>query len=125
MTTHKHPHTHDEDDDDHDEPKKKSINWAGVAALVAALTAVPGVLVNTYLDYKDRSTAALVQRSSYENLASTVEEMSGNIKSYSDEVTVLKLEIAELKGYLRGVRRSGGRVPDALAVPAPLDESDS
>jgi len=124
-TTHVHTHDSDEDCDECEEPKKKPINWAGVAALIAALTAVPGVLVNTYLDYRERSTAALVQRSSYENLASTVEEMSGNIKSYSDEVIALKLEIAELKGYLRGVRRSGGRVPAALAVPAPLDESDS
>lgn len=106
--------------------EKKKTNWTGIAAFVAAMAAVPGVLVNTYLDFKSRNTTELVQKSSYENLATNVEEINGDVKECFGEVGKLKLELAELKGYLRGMRRGGGRVPAALAPSAPPEEeSDS
>lgn len=115
---HHHKHIHN------DNEEKKKINWTGVAAFIAAMTAIPGVLINTYLDYQERATAALVQRSSYENLAVTVEEMDDDIKSCSNEMNELKLEIAELKGYLRGMRRNNRRIPAVLASPSQPDSSD-
>lgn len=81
---------------------KKKISLVGLATLITALTAIPGMILNTYLDYKERSNSELVQQSSYTNTATAIEDLSGDIDKCMTEVNDLKKDIYELKGYVRG-----------------------
>lgn len=92
----------------------KKVNWAGIAAFIAAIATIPGMLINTYLDFKERNTSELIQRSSYQSLVNTVEDMGGDIEFCSNEIRDLKVEIAELKGYLRGMRGNSRRTHTSL-----------
>lgn len=112
---------------DEKEEKPKKTNWAGVAAFVVAIVAAPGVLVNTYFDFKERATNELVQKSSHESMASIVIDIGDDVEACFNEVDTLKVDIAELRGYIRGLGKvRGGRIPASLPAPsAPPMEKDS
>jgi len=104
-----------------------SINWAGIAAFVAALAAVPGILVNTYLDYKGRTTTELVQKSSYDNMSDSIVDLGDDVDECLDGLSDLNKEMAKLRGYVDGISASkGGRVrrsPVLLPEPSSQDPS--
>jgi hypothetical protein len=107
---------------------KKRPNWAGIAALVAALVAAPGVLVNTYLDYKSRTTTELVQKSSHENVADSIESMNDDIDECLHGLFELTKEMSEMRGFVNGLAtarsRRGGRAPASLPEPSPPEPSE-
>lgn len=120
------------DDKNEKEGKDKKPNWAGIAVLITAVTAVPGVLVNTYLDYKERNTSELVQESSYSAVADSIEDLGDDVDDCMDRVHNVEKELSELRGFLRGSRllsrhagAGGGGTPSALMEPPPPPEESS
>jgi len=84
------------------EDNKKKINFVGIATLITALTAIPSVLLNTYLDFRERNNSELVQESSYTNTANAIKDLSGDIDKAMSKIAELQREVYELKGYIRG-----------------------
>ena len=67
--------------DDEENKNKKKIDYKGLAILVAAMVAAPGVLLNTYFDWQERQTQNMVQQSSYEELAKIVNGLTDEIEN--------------------------------------------
>jgi hypothetical protein len=81
---------------------ERKFSLIGLATLITALTAIPGVILNTYLDFRERSNTELVQESSYKNTADVIEDLSDDIDVCLLEVDKLKEEVYEMRGYIRG-----------------------
>ncbi len=98
-----------------DKDNKKSVNWAGVAMVITAAVAAPGMLINTYFDYQSSEDSDNIQETSHNSLIEGYDDIEDEVDSCFDEIAELRLEIAELRGYVHGMNTTSKPVKASRA----------
>jgi hypothetical protein len=77
--------------------QKRGISLFEIATFITTMTAVPGVVVNAYWDYRERADSILIQKSSHDNVSEAVDTLASDLATCSADIKSLQTEIDELR----------------------------